>query len=352
MAVSGSVTSAALTANTSFTLSCSGAGGTITSNANVAVTTATTTVPTGTSTSKPIAAASIGSGFTNLRITSTTDQGALNAPEAAFRVPCGYSHMAFDDPIVFPGQPGASHLHTFFGNTSTTANSDTASLTAAASSTCAGGTANLTSYWMPAMIDTTTNRALIPSDNLVYYKSAYKLPSSIQAPPKGLRIIAGNKVTQSTALEKWVSHYEYVCSDAQGTELSRGQFVPVCPVGGKFEVQLLFPDCWDGVNLDSPDHRSHMVYSADYGSVCPADHPVGIPLIGLNVTYTVGTGQNTATWRLSSDGYDVAIPGGLTTHGDIWVDWDDAVEETWIQNCIQANKDCHAYLLGDGRMLY
>src|SRR5438105_14850034 len=28
---------------------------------------------------------------------------------------CPYSHSRMDDPIVFPKQPGASHLHDFFG---------------------------------------------------------------------------------------------------------------------------------------------------------------------------------------------------------------------------------------------
>ena len=32
---------------------------------------------------------------------------------------CPYSHSAPDDPIRFPGQPGASHLHDFFGVTTT-----------------------------------------------------------------------------------------------------------------------------------------------------------------------------------------------------------------------------------------
>ena len=31
---------------------------------------------------------------------------------------CRYSHQAPDDPIVFPGKPGASHQHTFVGNRS------------------------------------------------------------------------------------------------------------------------------------------------------------------------------------------------------------------------------------------
>ena len=41
---------------------------------------------------------------------------------------CRYSHQAPDDPIVFPGQPGLSHLHTFAGNTSTNAFSSFGSL--------------------------------------------------------------------------------------------------------------------------------------------------------------------------------------------------------------------------------
>jgi hypothetical protein len=41
----------------------------------------------------------------------------------AFAPACAFSHMAFDDPIVFPGQSGRSHLHTFFGNTARPASS-------------------------------------------------------------------------------------------------------------------------------------------------------------------------------------------------------------------------------------
>ena len=49
------------------------------------------------------------------------------APANAVRVPefnaaCTYSHSLKDDPIVFPGLPGASHMHSFIGNRSTDAN--------------------------------------------------------------------------------------------------------------------------------------------------------------------------------------------------------------------------------------
>jgi hypothetical protein len=29
---------------------------------------------------------------------------------------CRFSHTNNDDPIVYPGEPGRSHAHTFFGN--------------------------------------------------------------------------------------------------------------------------------------------------------------------------------------------------------------------------------------------
>src|SRR5262249_56621631 len=48
---------------------------------------------------------------------------------------CAFSHMAMDDPIVYPRQPGASHDHSFVGNTTTNAFSTLRTLRAG-SSTC------------------------------------------------------------------------------------------------------------------------------------------------------------------------------------------------------------------------
>jgi hypothetical protein len=47
----------------------------------------------------------------------TTGQMPPETNIGAFRIICKPSHMAADDPIVYPDQPGRSHLHTFFGNT-------------------------------------------------------------------------------------------------------------------------------------------------------------------------------------------------------------------------------------------
>jgi hypothetical protein len=41
--------------------------------------------------------------------------------------------------------------------------------------------------------------------------------------------------------------------------------------------------CWDGKNLDSPDHQSHVAYpeigTFERGGTCPKSHPVKIPQI-------------------------------------------------------------------------
>ncbi|MAD83961.1 MAG: hypothetical protein CL912_13445 [Deltaproteobacteria bacterium] len=53
--------------------------------------------------------------------------------------------------------------------------------------------------------------------------------------------------------------------------------------------------CWDGVNLDSPDHKSHVAYpkngpqqftGTSTGGACPSTHPVKIPQIMLEVRRT------------------------------------------------------------------
>src|SRR4051812_47133790 len=83
---------------------------------------------------------------------------SLSRPAAAaeeggfFQVFCSADHRLADDPIVYPGQPSASHMHTFFGNTSTNAASTTASLTSAPSS-CGREmqSTDHSAYWVPSL---------------------------------------------------------------------------------------------------------------------------------------------------------------------------------------------------------
>src|SRR4051812_26325760 len=63
---------------------------------------------------------------------------------------CRFSRRLPDDPIVHPGQPGVSHDHTFFGNTTTDAFSTPAGLVGKPS-TC-DPTTDTASYWAPSLV--------------------------------------------------------------------------------------------------------------------------------------------------------------------------------------------------------
>lgn len=40
-----------------------------------------------------------------------------NSWRGIFRINCDFAHSSYDDPIVYPGQNDAAHLHRFYGNT-------------------------------------------------------------------------------------------------------------------------------------------------------------------------------------------------------------------------------------------
>ncbi len=277
-----------------------------------------------------------------------SDPGAIGA----FRIQCSYSHMSFNDPIVYPGQPGKSHLHMFFGNHNVDGNSTSESIASTGGTTCLGGTANRSGYWIPSIIDTRDGRPMLPGEIVfVYYKTGYRgvRGEDVRPVPTGLRMIAGD-ASAMTAPPQYQERFEFWCSDADHTTAySNGSRIPTCRAGDRLNVALTFPQCWDGRNLDSPDHKSHMAY-AENG--CPSSHPVPFVEIAFQFYWRVPTTGDTSTWRLSSDKADTSIPGGYSMHGD-WINgWKPEVLETWIRNCINPRRDCGVGELGEGRHLY
>ncbi|HZW74481.1 MAG TPA: DUF1996 domain-containing protein [Caldimonas sp.] len=293
-----------------------------------------------------------GSGYDRVRPTAEV---APPSDIGAFRVPCSFSHMAFDDPIVYPGVPGAAHLHTFFGNTATSATSTADSIRTSGNSTCLGGTINRSAYWVPSMIDTSTGKPIVPDVAGIYYKQGYTLepPTIIQPLPAGLRMIAGDPTNDKPGSP--VALFKCIGGPNNSND-QYGSSIPNCDAGAQVYQVIVFPQCWDGKNLDSPDHKSHMSYvvAAPGGSgfTCPATHPVALPEITFNIIYTVQTANAAKAWRLSSDAYDTSLPAGYSSHGDWFNGWEKPISDAWAAGCVQARRDCHAHLLGDGRMMY
>lgn len=263
----------------------------------------------------------------------------------AFRTFCEFSHLEWDDPIVYPGQEDAAHLHAFFGNTAINENSTYQSLRSTGNSTCEGGPLNRTGYWMPAMFDG-NNNVVIPDDIELYYKAenlqnpGYSI-TQVQEFPNGLVMIAG---AGGTGQSSW----GWNCDGG-----SNSSTIPNCNGAGRLEAWVRFPYCWDGVNLDSPDHRSHMAFGVNntWGP-CPSSHPVHVPEI-TEKFHWYNTGDSSA-WYISSDRAGRAsnpAPDGSTLHADWFGAWEDSVEATWVDRCLRRGHSVSLGNLCNGTML-
>ena len=193
--------------------------------------------------------------------------------DGIFRSTCLPSHVAMDDPIVHPGAPGASHQHEFFGNATTDANSTYANLRGQAT-TCRIA-ADTAAYWVPSLY--ADGQRVAPLKVNAYYLRG-RSRGRIVPFPAGLKVIAGNSratVAQSTAITGWR------CAGVTAQALSSDPIA--CPAGSDNVLVIRFPECWNGHDLDSADHQSHLAYQV--GGVCPAGFPVRVPRLSLNVHY-------------------------------------------------------------------
>jgi hypothetical protein len=271
-----------------------------------------------------------------------------------FRTVCSYSHMNYDDPILFPGKSGASHLHTYFGNTLTNAATTAESLANTGNSTCRGGIANRSAYWVPALLDG-SGRPVAPIQSNFYYKSGYNgIPAALIKPFKiGLRMLAGSaKFSPSSGGTQ--EHAYWVCED-YSAGLNHEASIPDCAGhgGGHTIMYLDFPQCWDGVHLQTTDAdpkvQTHVAYPEN--GRCPSGW-VAIPHIEYKIEYDLPAG-NKHDWRLASDVYGESEAGGYSVHGDYFAGWQQEVVNTFVKNCTsRAGVDCHSDLLGDGRSIY
>ena len=317
--------------------------------------------------------AAIASNFdVNTAIWNSGSNPGSGAPDVvgAFRFICGAGQLSYDDPILYPGQPGKSHLHQFYGNVAANANSTYSSLRGGGDSTCnwtgKGIAANRSAYWMPAMLDGKGN-VVRPDYVSIYYKQRPQSDPTVSNPsapkyfgkavqlPNGIKFIFGWDPTGINSIKTGGAWF-----NCQGPSAKPGHYQTLstalanCPAGNQLGAVIEAPECWDGKNLDSPDHRSHVAY-ASYGTwgylKCPSTHPYNIPTFTMGAWYTVASGDNTSLWELSSDHMAPGQPKGHTFHADFFMAWDPTVHDMWWQNCINKLLNCSGGQLGNGKDL-
>jgi hypothetical protein len=126
----------------------------------------------------------------------------------------------------------------------------------------------------------------------VYYKTGYDgvRPETVQPFPAGLRMIAGDsKATTAQPVDvAW-----WTCKQNHGDQGPRSATIAGtnCRAGQLLTQAVEFPQCWDGRNLDSPDHKSHMAYGAGWPDKgCPSSHPVPLPQVTTWVHWRLPAG--------------------------------------------------------------
>ena len=228
-----------------------------------------------------------------------------------------------DDPIVFPGLPGASHSHTFMGNRTTDAHSTLASLQAGGTSCITPG--DRTGYWMPTLLNGST--AVQPDGpQVIYYKSGVIDYRSVRPFPPGLRYVVGSPTATR-------DEFRYAPGAVEGFECGDSVFnwdIPAnCVAGSRLNLRYQAPSCWNGLHLDSPDHKSHMSYPVN--GVCPASHPVAVPMIEFKMAWPVSGDLSQA--RFSSG-------RGFSFHYDVYNVWDPATLAALVRHCINGGLQC------------
>ena len=242
---------------------------------------------------------------------------------AQFIVRCTLSHVAFDDPIVLPDQPGESHQHYFFGNDAVDATPDYDAVSGATTS-CAQRL-DTASYWAPALLDA-SGAQVEPVGMTAYYRPGPGVdPADVVAYPPGLMLIGGDahaEQAQSTDVVAW----------SCGTSAAREVEPPTCPANSKLRMLVTFPACWDGEHLVSDDaghtaDQTHAVYGTDG---CPASHPVAVPQLQVTIDYP----------PVDPEGLSLASGSILSGHADFWNVWDQDKLEGEVADCLNRDLVC------------
>ncbi|WP_250036078.1 DUF1996 domain-containing protein [Paractinoplanes maris] len=267
------------------------------------------------------------------RKTDSAPGSVGNLPE--FRADCEYSHRRADDPIVLPGLPGASHMHSFVGNKGLDADTTAGDLMKFTASTCKPAQDH-SAYWVPTLYDNATGKPVETTGFRVYYRSLRNSSGDVMPMPNGLRLIAGDakkKVPTPRGAQGQFYCAFYGPGDLDGVARSDNGNWPICGKGATFHFMMQFPDCWDGKHLDSPTHKAHVAFGDNQG--CPASHPVRIPAITFDIQYGV-TGTK-AGYYLSSD---KTGKSASSMHGDAFVMWDADFMNKQTKNCIRQRRTC------------
>jgi len=269
------------------------------------------------------------------------------AAGGTFTVNCHSLTIQRSDPILQPNTAG-SHLHAVIGGNAFRRSMVGTFSARDANQTSCDKAKDHSNYWVPYMYHRRTDGMLemVPWNHAaVYYqKRACNYSATAKcdsdnfqqlAFPDGFRMIAGDSLRR-TYNDKDFEQQAVSFSCLGGTSGETKGF-PTSTCTNLIRAQIYFPSCWNGIDLDPPDHKSHVAYPIDNynGGRCPQTHPVAIFSIFYEFFYDSSA---------IKDIHEFVLANGDTTgygyHGDFIMGWTDrdALQHAHA-NCINA-ADC------------
>ncbi|KAK3486557.1 uncharacterized protein B0T23DRAFT_324376 [Neurospora hispaniola] len=267
------------------------------------------------------------------------------------------------DPLVNPGQIPSPHVHQIVGGNGFNVSMPHTDISELASCTTCQFSEDFSNYWTANLYFKARNgtykrvpqggAALQFNDQfstqinggvLVYYVSAD--PGKITAfkpslYPAGFRMLVGDPNMRSRPDTKLKRQNCYRCYTGPNFGGDVGapcqddrvdsEALPSKPCPGGIRSNIHFPTCWDGKNLDSPNHRDHVAYPTSgpatflsLGGSCPSTHPVRIPQLMYEVVWDTAKFNNKAEWPADGSQPFVLSTGdatGLGQHADYVFGW-------------------------------
>ncbi|ORY86922.1 hypothetical protein BCR37DRAFT_376215 [Protomyces lactucae-debilis] len=253
--------------------------------------------------------------------------------DAFWRMPCGQSFVtARMDPVVNPGQI-ASHVHAINGASNVDYTVTFDQLRASQCTTCAVQE-DKSLYWTPQLyyVSQDGQYSAVGSSGLtVYYLQRGSQP--VKAMPEGLRLVAGDSSRRSFDSSDVAQRaIGFSCIGGNGYNKDLRQ-ITNCANG--LRAEIFFPNCWDGVNLDSADHKSHVVYSGNDGNGrCPDSHPVKLVSIFFEQLWSVDPFKG-RWWNGTTPPFVLANgdPTGFGLHADVISGWDKDFLQSAVDQC-------------------